>query len=256
MKRRSESHRCQKLNATHSEALLRRGTLLSGSNSAQAIEDLSNVIRRDRSNSLAWMQRGLCYHRSGDSDRAMADLNIACRLRANDFHPWLERGRILRILKRSDDAISDLSKAAELAPNDFATRLELGRSYLESANLAAAVANLLEAERLSPRDGDLRIAFAQAELVQGNKAAALERLQSLLADEQSLVSSQATAIRISLAELLLESNNIDEAMSHVEQVLELTPTHTDALQIRVALLVKSNTIRNSFPPVLPCNRML
>ena len=229
-----------KLNATHSEALLRRGTLLSGSNSAQAIEDLSNVIRRDRSNSLAWMQRGLCYHRSGDSDRAMADLNIACRLRANDFHPWLERGRILRILKRSDDAISDLSKAAELAPNDFATRLELGRSYLESANLAAAVANLLEAERLSPRDGDLRIAFAQAELVQGNKAAALERLQSLLADEQSLVSSQATAIRISLAELLLESNNIDEAMSHVEQVLELTPTHTDALQIRVALLVKSN----------------
>jgi len=228
------------LDATHCEALLRRGTLLSETNPAQAIEDLSHVIRRDRNNATAWMQRGLCYNHTGDTDRALADLNIACRLRADDFHSWLERGRILRTMERFDDAISDLSKAAELAPNDFTTRLELGRSYLGSSNFDAAFANLLEAERLSPHDGDLCLALAEADIAQGRKPAALERLRSLLADEKSLSSSMTAAARIQLAELLLESNETDEAMSYVDEVLATEPAHSDALRIHAALLAKSN----------------
>ena len=228
------------LDATHGEALLRRGTLLSESDPAQAIEDFSSIIRRDRNNATAWMQRGLCYNHSGDTDRALADLNIACRLRSDDFRPWLERGRILRTLKRSDDAISDLSKAAELAPHDFITRLELGRTCLSSSNIDGALANLLEAERLSPHDGDLRMALVEVDLAQGHKAAALERLQSLLADKSSLSPSLTAAIRISLAELLLESNSTDEAMLHVDKVLALEPIRADALRIRAALLAKSN----------------
>ena len=228
------------LDATHREALLRRGTLLSETNPPQAIEDFSSIIRRDRNNATAWMQRGLCYNHSGDTDRALADLNIACRLQSDDFHPWLERGRILRSLKRSDDAISDLSKAAELAPDDFNTRLELGRTFLSSSNIDGALANLREAERLSPHDGDLRMALVEVDLAQGHKAAALERLHSLLADQSSLSSSLTAAIRISLAELLLESNNIGEAMLHVDEVLSTEPTDADALRIRAALLRKSN----------------
>lgn len=226
--------------ATHSEALLRHGTLLSETNPAQAIEDFSNVIRRDRTNAAAWMQRGLCYNHSGDTDRALADLNIACRLRADDFHPWLERGRILRALERSDDAISDLSRAAEMAPHDFVTRLELGRAYLDSSNFDAAEAMLLEAERLSPHDGDLRLALAQIEIAKGHKSAALERLRSLVADEESLSSSLMAATRISLAELLLESNETDEAMLHVDHALAVEPADSKALRIRAALLAKSN----------------
>ena len=228
------------LDANHSEALLRRGTLLSETNPAQAIEDLSHIIRRDRNNAPAWMQRGVCYNHTGDTDRALADLNIACRLRADDFHPWLERGRILRTLERSDDAISDLSKAVELAPDDFITRLELGRAYLSRSNLDAALSNLLEAERLSPHDGELRMALAQTEIAQGDNVAALERLRGLLADEKSLSSSLAAATRIRLAELLLESNSIDEAMRHVDEVLATEPAHADALRIHAALLAKSN----------------
>ncbi len=228
------------LDATNTAALLRRGTLLSESNPAQAMEDLSNVISRERNNAKAWMQRGLCHIRSGDTDRALADLNIACRLGATDYHPWLERGRILRTLKRSEDAISDLSNATALAPNEFMARLELGRAYLDSSNLDAAVANLLEAERLSPHDGDLRIALAQTDLARGRKAAGLERLRSLLADESSLSPSLTAATRISLAELLLESNNTDEAMLHVDEVLAAEPAHADALRIRATLLAKLN----------------
>ena len=228
------------LDAANCEALLRRGTLLAETNPAQAIEDLGSVIRRDRNNATAWMQRGLCYNRSGDTDRALADLNIACRLQADDFHPWLERGRILRTLQRSDDAISDLSKAAELAPNDFTARLELGRTYLASSNVDGAIANLREAERLSPQDPELRLALAQTDVAQGQIDAALVRLRSLLTEEGSLSPSLTAAARITLAELLLQSNAIDAAMLHVDQVLAAEPVHADALQIRSALLAKSN----------------
>lgn len=228
------------LDPTHSEALLRHGTLLSETNPAQAIEDLSDVIRRDRNNATAWMQRGLCYHRTGDTDRALADLNIAGRLRADDFHAWLERGRILYTLERFDDAISDLSKAAELAPDNFFTHLELGRAYLGNSNLDAASVNLLAAERLSPHDSDLRLALAKTDIAHGRKPAALERLRSLLADENSLSSSLTSAARIHLAELLLESNETAEAMSCVDEILATEPAHSDALRIHAALLAKSN----------------
>ena len=228
------------MDPTNIEALLRRGTLLSDINPVQATEDLSKVISRDRDNAGAWMQRGLCYNSIGDTDRALADLNLSCRLRADDFRPWLERGRILRTLKRSDDAISDLSKAAELAPNEFVPRLELGRAWLDSANIDAAEANLLQAEKLAPDDGELRLAIAQTEIARGRNDAASERLRGLLADEATLPPSLIAATRICLAQLLQETEETDEAMRQVEQVLAAKPSDSAALRIRANLLANSN----------------
>ena len=229
-----------RVDSANCDALLRRGTLLKEINPAQATEDLSKVISRDRDNATAWMQRGLCYNSIGDTDRALADLNLSCRLRADDFRPWLERGRILRTLKRSDDAISDLSKAAELAPNEFTPRLELGRAWLDSANIDAAEANLRQAERLAPDDGDLRLALAQTEIAQGQYDTAVERLRGLLADEATLPPSLIAATRISLAQLLQKTAKSDEAMLQVEQVLAAKPSDPAALRIRADLLANSN----------------
>jgi tetratricopeptide (TPR) repeat protein len=228
------------MDSANSEALLRRGTLLSESDPLAATEDLSKVISLRRDNATAWMQRGLCYNRLGDTDRALADLNLACRLRPDNFRPWLERGRCLRTQQRSEDAISDLSKAAELGPNETLVRLELGRAYLDNSNPDAAESNLLLAERLSPKDSDVQLALAQTDIVQGRREKAVERLRGLLSAEDRLSPALVSATRICLAQVLQETDETDEAMAFVEQVLETQPADTAALQIRAALLANSN----------------
>ncbi|MEJ7590980.1 MAG: tetratricopeptide repeat protein [Planctomycetaceae bacterium] len=52
--------------------------------------------------------------------------------------------------------------------------------------------------------------------------------------------SLTAAARITLAELLLQSNEIEEAMLRVDEVLAAEPVHADALRIHAALLAKSN----------------
>jgi tetratricopeptide (TPR) repeat protein len=221
-------------------ALQRRATLLAEMSPEKAAEDLSRVISLERDNATAWMERGLCYNRMGDTDRALADLNLACRLRPDDYRPWFERGRILRTLLRADDAVSDLSKAAELAPGEFRVRRELGRAYLDHSNVAAAESNLLLAERVSPNDPELQLALAQTDIAQGRRENAVARLRELLTGIDTLPASLASNARISLAQLLQESDNPEEAMVCVEQVLETEPTDTAALRIRAALLANSN----------------
>lgn len=229
-----------KINPKNDEALLRHAVLLSQLDPVRAIEDLSSLISRDRENASAWMNRGLCYQRTGDTDRALADLNIACRLSPADFSPWFERGRILRIQQRSVDAISDLSKAVELAPREFPVRLELVRAYLDSSDIDAAEANLLLAEQISPDNHEFRFALALTEIARGHIDAAIERLQALLADEATVSQSLITLVRICLAEQLHKSGESVGAMSLIERVLTTDPENSSALQIRADLLATSN----------------
>lgn len=221
-------------------ALIRRAALLAESNPAGAIEDLSNMISRDRENGTAWMNRGLCYNQTGDTDRALADLHMACRFSSADYSPWLERGRILRKLNRTDDAISDLSKAAELAPIEFVVCLELGRAYLDKSNLDAAAANFLQAERLSPNNRDLHLSLAHLEIQRGQCDTAIERLNEMLVDESSLSAPLMTAVRVTLAEQLRSAGEHAEAMSHLQQALASEPGNAAALRIRADLLAHAN----------------
>lgn len=228
------------IDAANNGALIRRAILQAPSNPARAIEDLSNLISRDRENATAWMNRGLCYNQTGDTDRALADLHMACRFSTDGYSPWLERGRILRKLHRTDDAVSDLSKAADLAPEEFNVRLELGRAYLEKSNLDAAAANFFQAERLSPNSRELHLSLAHLEIQRGHRDTAIERLNNMLMDESSLSASLMTAVRVTLAEQLRGAGENTEALSHVQQALTTEPGNTAALRVRAALLAHAN----------------
>ncbi len=228
------------IDAENNVALVRRATLLAQSNPARAIEDLSKMISRDRENATAWLNRGLCYSQTGDTDRALADLNMACRFSSEGCSPWLERGRILRKVNRFDDAVSDLSKAAELAPNEFAVRLELGRAYLDKSNLDAAAANFLQAERLSQNSRELQLSMAHLEIQRGQNDTAIERLKNILIDEASLSAPLMTAVRVTLAEQLRSAGENTEAMAHLQKALTAEPNNTVALRIRADLLANSN----------------
>ena len=170
------------MDSKNTTTLLRRAVLLSESDPARATVDLNAVIQLERDNGAAWLQRGLCYSRTGDTDRALADLNSACRLLSKDYRPWLERGRILRALHRSDDAISDLSQAAKLAPKQTECCLELGLAFLDASSIDAAEAHVLRAEKLAPDDGNVQFALKQIEAARGHRTVAVETFQNLLDD--------------------------------------------------------------------------
>ena len=229
-----------KTDLENTDALLRRAMLLSKDNPTKATADLSTVIQLERDNANAWMQRGMCYSHTGDADRALADLNIACRLQSSDYHPWLERGRILRALHRFDDAISDLSTAAERGPRQFECCLELGLAFLDAAKIDAAEANVLQAEKLAPTNGEVRLAAVRIEIARGRRTAAIDKLGSLLNDADSISPEVLAAARISLAEQLHNADQPDEALTQVEQALEVSPADSDALRMQADLLAQTD----------------
>ena len=196
------------LDAANCGALLRRGTLLSGSNPTQAMEDFSNVISRDRNNAQAWMQRGLCYIRSGDTDRALADLNIACRLGATDFQSnnideamsqvdvvlaaesthadaLRIRATLLAKLNRREEAIEGytrlISSGAALTPEALAQSfLDRGRLHLEGNAWSAATEDLSKYLKVYPDHVDSLTLRARAFLAQNEAGKAVIDLTLVL----------------------------------------------------------------------------
>ncbi len=224
----------------NTDALLRRAELLTESDPDKATNDLSKVIQLERDNGAAWLQRGLCYSRTGDTDRGLADLNIACRLLSNDYRPWLERGRILRELHRSEDAVSDLSQAARLAPNQSECSLELGLAFLDAANIDAAEANVLRAEKLSPDNGNVQLALKQIESARGHRTVDVGAFRNLLGDADTNSPEDVAATRARLEKQLHVPDQSAKTPPQAGQPQNVAASDSDIRPTQVDLHAKSD----------------
>lgn len=135
-----------------------------------AIEDCTELIRRDPNDARAYLLRGRAYLGSGDFDRALADLRQAERLDpkcADEVKPAVAetlKGQGLKDLraKQWDAAIQGLQQAIALRP-EYADPLNRslaeahrgrGQDRAKQGDLAEALVDLNEAIRLEPADAD------------------------------------------------------------------------------------------------------
>ncbi|MGA2259776.1 MAG: tetratricopeptide repeat protein, partial [Thermoguttaceae bacterium] len=113
----------------------------------QAIACLSEVIRLDPKNAMAYNNRGVAYSFQGDDDKALADLSEAIRLDPKCASAYGSRAGLYSARGDYDRALADASKALQLDQRVYYVR---ARVYAAKGKFAEAVADLNEAIRLDP----------------------------------------------------------------------------------------------------------
>jgi tetratricopeptide (TPR) repeat protein len=108
-----------------------------------------------RSNSLAYLHRGLAFYRLGENDRAIADYDRALQLRPTDYRAYYNRGLVRVARGDYSGALTDFNQSLrQIAPLDpvalAAIYSDRGFSHLASGNIAAAGADIARALDLDP----------------------------------------------------------------------------------------------------------
>jgi tetratricopeptide (TPR) repeat protein len=116
----------------------------------RAIADYNEAIRLDPKNALAFANRGLAYERKGDHDRAIADYNEAIRLDPKIALAFVNRGIAYGNKGENDRAIADFNEAIRLDPKDALAFGNRGNAYAGKGDNDRAIADYSEAIRLNP----------------------------------------------------------------------------------------------------------
>jgi tetratricopeptide (TPR) repeat protein len=122
----------------------------------RAIAVLSEAIRLDSKNALAFTTRGVAYARKGDMDRAIADYNEAIRLDPNYALASANRGIAYASKGDNNRAIADYNEAIRLDPKSVLAFFNRALTYSKKGDNDRAIADYTEAIRLNP---DVAMAF-------------------------------------------------------------------------------------------------
>lgn len=91
-----------------------------------AIADYSEVIRRNRKNIQAYLERGHNYLLNNDFDSARADFNQAVKLAPNNVNTYISRAEYYYRLEDWNRAVADWKKVLEIDPNNERAKGNLG----------------------------------------------------------------------------------------------------------------------------------
>jgi tetratricopeptide (TPR) repeat protein len=135
----------------------------------------------DDKEALIWL--GLAYAQNGDPQDAQATFGQVLKLDRNNFDAYLQRGLVELDLNLAQAAVDDLRTALALNPTSFAANIGRARASLATNDLAGANNMLDAATRFQQTDQDKAAVFYYRALVMEglkNKTAAIQAWQSLL----------------------------------------------------------------------------
>ena len=118
------------------------------------MEALDAAIRRDPTDAMAHLYRGMLHFERGDEAAAIADIDEALRLDPEDAVAYYVRGTLYAYLKRHDRVIHDLTASLQIEPGTAQARFHRGIAYAELDELALAIDDLTEAIGLEPDNAD------------------------------------------------------------------------------------------------------
>jgi predicted Zn-dependent protease len=116
------------------------------------------------------------------------------------------------------------------------TLVNRGKQAIEHKDYEAAIEALEIARERSSNNSEIRLLMADAYRLAGHwedaKREYIQALNERPSDHQ---------IRLKLAKIVLDMNDRDSALSHVDRVLEAEPNHQDALFIKATVLTTSDS---------------
>jgi tetratricopeptide (TPR) repeat protein len=202
-----------------------------------AIETFTKLLTEDPKSSSALMGRGLAYFQVGQLNNAFQDLSQAIELEPKHAFPRKYAGAVLHDLGRLSDAKAMLESAVELDRFDAFTRRAMGRLLYDLGDLAAAgkqfdTAVMLEPNNIEGLTGQGVILHALGI----NLMAAKRAYQAAIKLSQPELEN--AYLWSNLGQVELELGEIDEAMKHLTQAINLDPDFNEAKTHRAYLVAE------------------
>jgi tetratricopeptide (TPR) repeat protein len=131
-----------------------------------AIADSNQTIKLNPHYETAYNNRGLAYYYKGDNDRAIADCSQAIKL--DPYFAMAYFNRSLAYLKKGDNdrAIADCSQAVKLDPYFAIAYINRGNAYYHKGDDNRAIADYSQAIKLDP---NLAVAYINRGVAYKNK---------------------------------------------------------------------------------------
>ena len=227
------------------------------------------ALKRNRKDPLGYLCRARVYLELRNYRRALTDLSTAIKLKPADSELYVERAQVYLNRDNLNRALNDLNRAIAIKPNARAYR-ERGAVYAGLGDFARALTDVDAALKLQPASGDLYVFRGQLYVGRENfklaersapDTQALETLtpellpQALRAHDAALAQADfefalkldvrmaeahygLALARRSLAaeELGRQPERITQALTSIEQALELKPDYLDALLLKAEML--------------------
>jgi tetratricopeptide (TPR) repeat protein len=132
-----------------------------------AIQNLTEFIRSEPKEPIAWVMRGWVRARTHDYDQALLDFTEALRLAPNNAGVYLHRGLAYYQKSDYDRAILDFTAALRLNPQEAQAYAYRGHARIQRERLDEAFADYTAALQLVPQDVDTRVGLALIRVYRG-----------------------------------------------------------------------------------------
>lgn len=207
---------------------------------AAAIVDLKNVLPNRPDSTLAWKYLGLASADMGDFIAAESALERARALGAPvaEFRVTLTEAKLA--LGEAEDALelADPSLALDQS-EEFRIRLQRGDAYAQLGRMADALQSYELAAQLPAPRSMAWLRSAQVHWSNGNVAAARALIDLALAED-----GDNPDVNLTLAALMLDSNELEAARRVLGQALERLPLDLDQRGDFLAYLARTQLAKN------------
>ena len=180
------------------------------------------AVAADATNVRAHESLGTLLVRRGSPEAAVEHFGVAVRLEPGSAQAHSDLGVLLSELGRNDRALEHLGRAVELEPGLVEALLTLGNVQTRMGRLDEAEATYLRVLEGDATNGDARLGLGAVLAQTGDfDSAATELREALRLLPEGDRTSQ---INFGLAEALVRTGRLEEALSHYTRVRELDPT--------------------------------
>ncbi len=188
---------------------------------ADAESAYRQAVAADATNVRAHESLATLLLRRGDPEGAIEHFGVAVRLAPENAQAHSDLGVLLAELGRNDRALEHLGRAVELEPGLVQALLTLGNVRTRLGRLDEAKATYRRVLESEPGNGEARLGLGAVLAQNGNFEQAVVELREAL----RLVpeAEQAPRVHFGLAEALVRTGRLEEALPHYTRVRELAP---------------------------------
>ena len=194
-----------------------------------AVDLMSKALQLDPNFLAAKCERGILLHRLGRLKEALPDLQASATAEPENVEVLSQLGIVLLSLGRPHEAEATLSSAIEIDPENRAVLMNLGKALSAVGKDAESKEVLAKLEMLGPPTGGAN--QQKNNMLQLASLTPAQRINTAILRLQKVAERKPDdlAIRIRLANALLEAGRKDEAAS------ALTSIHSDQPSIQFAV---------------------
>ncbi|WP_299774361.1 tetratricopeptide repeat protein [uncultured Tateyamaria sp.] len=201
----------------------------------RALGQLDRMIASKPDNRTLYTQRLGLLNELQDYAAVEDQLRNMVALFADDDGPKKDLIRFYVRRNQVNKAEAFFREIADPAAEDPALFIGLVRFLRDMRDPETAHAELIAALEVSPQPGKLKMLLAMLDFEAGAHDKAITDLQALL--DQATPSAQPNDIKITLAQMMIQTGNVVDAKRLVDEVLESDSRHVEGLKMRATWLI-------------------